>query len=398
MKLQTFCHLLWPKQVLWHLDFDENPIEEVLTRLSAVTGASMEAVTATSLKAYGRHLSNGSGAGTPPWILALGTTRFLRRLFGQQFCPACLAQRCYLRKEWRLAFVTSCPEHRSMLMDRCPRCETPLHFHRVDMGDRNSLGNSSPAICFCCKFDLREAKPAQISKGIIGNPDQLQARLLQSAETGCAVAPDGSPLYSHLYFRVLRQLIKLLTHTRVAERLRQAVGTATGFDSGLKDAARDFERESIAQRALLLQMAAWLLEEWPHRFVSVCRGARIYSSVLLRDMADPPFWYWKVVREHLFVVYTPWRDRFEKTPNSYATLARTAAEPSARVVAERKRIEFVRQHRHLWRRRRSLAQALSAAGHYSRKVHFSQVMKACPRFVAICQKELGEPVNLIKTS
>jgi hypothetical protein len=196
----------------------------------------------------------------------------------------------------------------------------------------------------------------------------------------------------------VRQLIKLLTHTSVAERLRQAVGRATGFDNGIKDAARDFERESIRQRALLLQTAAWLLEEWPHRFVSVCREARIYSSVLLRDMADPPFWYWSVVREHLFVVYTPWRDRFEKTPNSYATLARTVAQPSARVVAERKRIEFVRQHPHLWRRRRSLAQALSAAGHYSPKVHFSQIMNVCPRFVALCRKELRNRLNVVDAS
>lgn len=156
----------------------------------------------------------------PSLDLPLGKTRFLRRLFGQQFCPKCLAKNCYLRREWRLAFVTSCPTHDCMLMDRCPSCETPLHFHRADMGDRSSLGGSSPAICFRCGLDLRECAPAKLVSDVSPNLQQIQSGLLVAAEAGCATAPDSTSIYSHLYFRVVRQLAKLLMHTVVAERLR----------------------------------------------------------------------------------------------------------------------------------------------------------------------------------
>jgi hypothetical protein len=174
-------------------------------------------------------------------------------------------------------------------------------------------------------------------------------------------------------------------HTRAAAGLREALNDALGHRPILKNPVRDFERLAIGERARLLEMVNWLLREWPHRFVTVCRNKRIYSSVLLRDFRNPPYWYWNVVREHLFVVYTPWRSGFDGGPNSYATLTRSAAAPSARIAAQRKRVEFVRQQRHLWKSQRRLAQALSSSGLYSRKVHFTQIMKVCPKLVAICR-------------
>jgi len=387
MKLQSFCHLLWPRQVLWHLDFDRNPIANVLTTLSRITSVPAKRAEATSLATYGGKLSETSAAGNAPWILPLGKIRFLRRLFGQQFCPACLAEKCYLRKDWRLAFVTACPKHGSALMDRCPQCETPLHFHRLDMGDRNSLGHESPAVCFRCQFDLREAKP--IAASHCDGASALQARLLGAAEVGSVAAPNGTPLYSHLYFQVLRQLVRLLMHKTFATRLQKLVSEATGATFGCPHEAHDFERLGIAERACLLRMVAWLLEEWPHRFVAVCRETRTYSSTLLRDMRNPPFWYWSVVREHLYVVYTPWRSSFAAPPNSYATLTQSIAAPTARTLAQRRRLEFVQRHPHLWRSRRRLAKALSASGLYSPTVHFSQIEAVCRKLVARCRANSG---------
>lgn len=47
-----------------------------------------------------------------------------RRCFGQQLCPWCLRAdpEPYLRLTWRLSFVTVCPAHRRLLLDRCPAC------------------------------------------------------------------------------------------------------------------------------------------------------------------------------------------------------------------------------------------------------------------------------------
>jgi hypothetical protein len=46
--------------------------------------------------------------------------------------------------------------------------------------------------------------------------------------------------------------------------------------------------------------AVWLLYEWPHRFIGVCESQKLFSSALLQDLEEAPFWYWQVVIERLY--------------------------------------------------------------------------------------------------
>ncbi|WP_369124446.1 TniQ family protein, partial [Undibacterium sp. CCC2.1] len=59
-----------------------------------------------------------------------------RNAYGLQFCPTCLAEDSvpYFRRRWRVAFYTVCNEHKTMLLDRCPKCGSSVAAHRLDIG------------------------------------------------------------------------------------------------------------------------------------------------------------------------------------------------------------------------------------------------------------------------
>jgi hypothetical protein len=59
------------------------------------------------------------------------------------------------------------------------------------------------------------------------------------------------------------------------------------------------ERLNVAQRRALLQAANRLLQDWPDNFIEFCRANKLASHFLIGDKKCLPFWYWRVVHEHL---------------------------------------------------------------------------------------------------
>jgi hypothetical protein len=59
------------------------------------------------------------------------------------------------------------------------------------------------------------------------------------------------------------------------------------------------ESLGIPERIKLLRMAAWLLDEWPTRFIDFCREHEIWSVALTKDLDLVPPWYKKVVDRNL---------------------------------------------------------------------------------------------------
>lgn len=53
----------------------------------------------------------------------------------ESYCPECLREGFYIRREWRLAFYCYCTAHRRELIDACPRCEIDLDFGRRLLAD-----------------------------------------------------------------------------------------------------------------------------------------------------------------------------------------------------------------------------------------------------------------------
>jgi hypothetical protein len=68
-------------------------------------------------------------------------------------CPACLAERDYLRRSWCLRLVCACSVHRCALVFNCPECSALL-----------TTGRRGPSICRC-GFDLRAAPTTNAPEG-----------------------------------------------------------------------------------------------------------------------------------------------------------------------------------------------------------------------------------------
>jgi hypothetical protein len=107
---------------------------------------------------------------------------------------------------------------------------------------------------------------------------------------------DGVPVQSHLYFRVLHQLLRLMMSKSYGQRFREGVGMDPLKISGYKT----FESVPILGQARMLFYAVWMLNEWPQRFIDICECQKIFSSALLKDLEQAPFWFLRIVVECLY--------------------------------------------------------------------------------------------------
>lgn len=288
----TFTNLYMPetKNRFWSVDIDLQSDPESIERLFRKCGVPVEVLSGMTLSSYEGLLIErvyGNTGGTP-FIGPLGIRGKRSTLPGLRYCPLCLKDDTlpYYRKKWRLSLSVACPRHRCFLKDRCSSCGTPLtpylscKYERLD-------------VCYKCGEKLSKPRTLSISEG---------SEILWAVEHFYSVLDDGylmigkAPVYSHLYFYVLHQLLKLMLSRKYGEKLMDGVGLKQDQSIGYKS----FEGVPIQLQAEMLVKAVWLLEEWPERLISVCSRQKLLSSALLRDMNPTPFWYWKEVIERLY--------------------------------------------------------------------------------------------------
>ena len=80
---------------------------------------------------------------------------------GLACCPVCLAQSPFLRREWRLSFVTACPSHGVELLDACPECGAAYAPLSNGLGrGRSWVGQRELPFAWCaeCGHDFGEGQ------------------------------------------------------------------------------------------------------------------------------------------------------------------------------------------------------------------------------------------------
>jgi hypothetical protein len=313
-KLHTFCSLAWPGKAIWNRDVDKSASAEIVHTLSNKTATPVLRAQATTLSAYeGVLYEKHNRFGPNPWIMPVGIYHRTRVQFGLQYCPLCLAEdeEPYFRRKWRLAFMVICENHHKLLHDRCPQCGGAVNFHRDELGDFRKYAPTSMINCYVCGFDLRTLRDNSSRYSPATRAEvEFAVRLLQIINTGVARVSQAVTAYSHLYFTVLRQLMKIIgmRNTKI-ERLRQAIGDTYGVETYVpaKKQQPDIQEQSIPERRQLPGLTRCLLEEWPDRFIALAQEHGIWSSTWLRHLESgsrqqsqaAPFWFWEVVYEHL---------------------------------------------------------------------------------------------------
>jgi TniQ len=299
VKVHTLCSSAWPDKSVWNRDIDKSADDEIIKILAEKTGTSYDRAFQTTLRAYeGFVYEKHNPSGNTPWIMPVGVYHRTRRRYGLQYCPECLSEdkEPYFRRRWRLAFITICEKHCTLLRDRCPKCGAPVSYHRV------RIDAASVTLCSKCGFDLRQAKPMIVD--CFGQL-YLQHKLLKAVKDGYVLLPGRIPVYSHLYFAVLHQVLKLLVTREKAHKLCRQVRkyVSIGMPQQFLGRHRGFhyiEVLDVRNRYKLLTMASWLLDDWPYRFVTLCKKIPLLSFDLLKDMRNVPYWYWHVVFENLY--------------------------------------------------------------------------------------------------
>lgn len=285
-------------------DLDNFAPAHIVERVALGTLHDPEMIAACTLGTYvGTLIATHNPRGRNPWLLPTSIDNNVRRRTGLQYCPACLATdaKPYFRRHWRLAFVTSCTIHGTLLHDRCPHCQAPVHQHAA----------ASAIHCFKCGNGLCEPNLA------VARHDHLtwQHALETSLILGWMQLGDEH-LRSHIVFAIVRQVATLLVNGRFSSALRHATARDWGGDPSPypKPTARQpFEYLDVIERHRLFDMVERLICGWPFRFVHSCLEAGMHRSQAIKDMPTPPFAYEQVMRAYM-----------DATPY-YATEAEVAA-------------------------------------------------------------------------
>jgi len=288
----TFTNLYLPetKNRFWVADIDLQADPDILAALSRKCSIPVEMLRSMTLRSYEGYLFEEvhGNTGATPFVNHLRMRGRSNIFPGLRYCPLCLSEdeQPYFRKKWRLSFSVLCLQHHSYLLNCCPACGTPLTPYLSCKGGRIDA-------CYKCGGRLLVGKALPTGK----NDEMFKTIewVYSVLDNGFTVISD-TPIHSHLYFRVLHQILKLMMSKRYGQRLREGIGIDTLNVAGYKT----YESVPVHDQARMLIKAVWLLNEWPQRFIDVCKRQQLFSSALLRDFEQEPFWYWRIVVESLF--------------------------------------------------------------------------------------------------
>lgn len=125
-----FCTFHFPGVPVWNRDIDCSASDALIATVAVKAGLSPVRVAQMTLRSAQARLSKGVVRGPAAWINRVGIYHRLRRGWGLQYCPDCLAERPVLCRAWRMSFMVVCSRHRRLLQDACPHCDAPLAIHR----------------------------------------------------------------------------------------------------------------------------------------------------------------------------------------------------------------------------------------------------------------------------
>lgn len=304
-KVQTMCAILFGRDsTVWNRDVDRLAPKEIVEILARVSGATIEQIENSTLRAYeGTLFERHNANGMCRWIVPLGIFHRSRRRPGLMCCPQCLEEDAepYFRRRWRLAFSIACTRHGSYLLDACPECKSPLAPHRSDMQGRQVYPRSGLNVhCWKCGFDLRMTPNTKVLDDSLV---ELQVRLDIVLANGYADWAGNPAMQSIIFFDGLRELIAGITSAQTQERL---IKSAKLSSIDLNDWPHTgLEMASLPMRRELFRLLAMVLEGWPENFIDLIQECKLRYADLKGDSEQRPFWYEDVIRREAGGGYAP---------------------------------------------------------------------------------------------
>ena len=296
IKPTGFVALTLGNKTLLRGDMDRRLKPEVLRRLAERTVQAPATLVATTLSTLEGPLTRRlAPTSNTRWVLPFGLWGRGRRVSGIPFCPHCLSTgEPYYRLRWRCSFAPACSTHGTLLHGGCPHCLAPAVFHRLEFGPgvKNALARTPITTCWRCQGDLREVEGCEPASILT----LWTQSLFDDALTRGRVSLGDLSVPAIAFAEVAYELLGLLSRGPQTAGFRTRVAEAAGVEPVLPEPghrSRLLEALPVQDRARVLAMLGWLLEDWPGRLVDAAQGAWMSRSQFTRhlDPATVPGWY-----------------------------------------------------------------------------------------------------------
>lgn len=277
---------------------DRSPDEFLLQALFEGTGVPVERILEASLLPEDGYVFSQSGKGEKSWVIpSLGITSHINKYTaGMPYCPACLHsdETPYYRKQWQFAFNPLCPIHRIPLRSTCPHCKQP-YTHMQPIARKIADVAHPIGACWSCGGDVGSTESDQIwGSGILDQALSVQSNMWDSINQGVFAVHGYGHVHTRAYLDVMLSILKSLTAGKHASKyLDYACLRAGGnFKSHLAPPSsyKDFELRPAEDRAVLLCLTKWLMDEWPSRLVAYVEDNVELSQSYLFAKIDTPYW------------------------------------------------------------------------------------------------------------
>ena len=309
-----------------------------------------------------------------------------------QICPDCLTSDRipFLRKNWRFAFLTHCPIHRSPLLESCPDCDCALNLYEPTRQDVIRFQVGLFQRCPMCGFHLSglsrawaQTEPPSVQRAI-----HSTQQILQSLRDGWTSLPNGMDLPSHLFLPGLRILLRLLG-SRFGLELRMVLEHAAQLEPFHRDLDRpvyfmNFESLPGPERVRLLALLDWIVEDWPGRWLEACSATRLRGSfVLEQKLSQVPFWLATTFCDPLLRLNHPKIASYENTSRFSG---RGYGQPEVGLKANTfDRLAFITERTIWWNDLPQMALAMRDLGLYSPDQSLPQIESACRKYLTDIQ-------------
>lgn len=298
MSTKDFCEAIMPVRKDKY-DIDRYLPEDCINALASYTNCNAELIRSTTVNHYALKAFGKRENGIMEWLMS-GYSRGGRNSFSSRlmYCPSCLNEKPYFRKKWRLAASFVCVDCGCYLVVSCPHCQQGNSF--VDKDCENHLYSDIKqymTICHHCGEDVTDCKREQAPDNIVS----AQRAIYQVIEKG----PENQVmLSSESYFKAVYGLCRYLLIARYDTMSSRAFITAAYNGAGiikrrvvLKYDCFYLDKLSAIKRAALLSVSTWLLEEWPNRFMELCRKSNVTFKEMMDRFNKPEPWFARQLRK-----------------------------------------------------------------------------------------------------
>lgn len=179
---RSFALAMFKKDSTWYRDIDRYLPPEKAIQISQLCSLSLQEIKTLTLEPLVQKLSHKSHKDNPysKWqlITPIGLKGAIRTN-GFYFCPKCLTMgNAYLKKQWKFAWVISCPIHNNLLLLSCEKCGQVFSPHKIVY--------ESPILSICtnCNFDLSTSSIEDVNQEALIFQEQLSQIAFEEDFTG----------------------------------------------------------------------------------------------------------------------------------------------------------------------------------------------------------------------